>query len=184
MRAVVLAGWCLACRFPAQTPYSSSTTITSRWAASQDNNDLEEVSDAEALLACQAYLVRKKKIDWTAGEERRKRRQRVQENAEEDSLFGLGSTGFFWEDLSQLPNSYHSRIGESISTVDTTEPVDFSGKTESSAGKDWVLVDGSGRVLSGDETEDDRGDDDDDDDVFDEGSEIWETALTPPNAGQ
>ena len=59
-----------------------------------DNNnhvvDMNSVSDAEALLACRAYLQRKNRLGWHRAKERKAlREQAAQEN------------GFFWETLEQ-----------------------------------------------------------------------------------
>jgi hypothetical protein len=68
-----------------------------------DEIDVDSVSDAQALLACQAHLVRRKKVAWTAGDQRRWRRQQAQPlllAQHEDAM--SSSCGFFWEDPTQL----------------------------------------------------------------------------------
>ena len=112
---------------------SPSITRTALRASSED--DWESVSDAEALLACKAYLVRKKKLAWSAASQRTKRRQQAKEDAQEDYM----SRGFFWEDLQQLPSV--SDYEESPTPVD--EPVDS-----------WVLVDDFGESLETENNED------------------------------
>ena len=58
---------------------------------------LESVSDAEALLACRAYLVKRRRWSDDGGWPEWMRRQAAQQQTSDDD-----STGFFWEDLSKL----------------------------------------------------------------------------------
>lgn len=60
---------------------------------------LDHVSDAEALMACRAYLVKRRRWsgDAAGGWSEYMRRQAAQQQTVEEE-----STGFFWEDLSQL----------------------------------------------------------------------------------
>jgi hypothetical protein len=72
-----------------------------------DSNDdgehiLDTVSDAEALLACRAYLRRTKRLgDFTAGEERKSRRRQQLANFQ-TSTSTANSPGFFWENVNAL----------------------------------------------------------------------------------
>lgn len=69
----------------------------------EDEDLFGAISDAEALLACHAYLRRKRRLEWTAAAERHKRREQAIAAADEGPLSGLRPVGFFWEDRSQLP---------------------------------------------------------------------------------
>jgi hypothetical protein len=119
-----------------------------------EDDEIDNVSDAEALLACQAYLVRKKRLNWTAAEERQRRREEVMVDAYEDRQLGLKATGFFWEDLSQLRYLYRNESDMFETTAgssrnkETTTPV-----SNITVFDDWVLVDDAGTVLSVDDEE-------------------------------
>lgn len=98
-------------------PSHESSVLNSN---NEDSTDcLGSVSDVEALLACQAYLIRKRRLRWTAAEERQKRRDKASWDAQEDSSLGLKSTGFFWEDMRQLP--YSRSTDRSIDVTDGSD---------------------------------------------------------------
>jgi hypothetical protein len=62
----------------------------------------DTVSDAEALLACRAYLRRTKRLgDFTAGDDR-KRQRRQQLASFQTAASTANSPGFFWEDVNEL----------------------------------------------------------------------------------
>jgi hypothetical protein len=67
-----------------------------------DEVDIDSVSDAEALLAVRAYLQRKNLLgEWTQSEQRKQRREQAARDLQ-GSSWGSDSTGFFWEDPSEL----------------------------------------------------------------------------------
>lgn len=61
--------------------------------------DMSEISDAETLLACRAYLQRRNKLGWKASGQRKFLRQ--QASAMFPS-FAKESVGYFWEDPTEL----------------------------------------------------------------------------------
>jgi hypothetical protein len=108
-----------------------------------DNYFFGAISDAEALLACHAFLRRKKRLEWTGAAERRRRQEQAIAAADEGPLSGLRPAGFFWEDRSQLP---HVGLSEDMSAYrkqEIFERTDLEkekkSNTISSIG-DWVLV--------------------------------------------
>ena len=77
------------------------TALTGFIEDSEGRSDINQVSDAEALLACRAYLQRRKRWGpWVKADRRKSMRQRSLGNMRQlDRAFGKG---FFWEDPSQL----------------------------------------------------------------------------------
>ena len=68
----------------------------------EEEVDIDSVSDAEALLAVRAYLQRKNRLgEWTQYKQRKQRREQAARDLQ-DSSWGSDSTGFFWEDPSEL----------------------------------------------------------------------------------
>jgi hypothetical protein len=68
----------------------------------EEEVDIDSVSDAEALLAVRAYLQRKNRLgEWTQYKQRKQRREQAARDLKESS-WGSDSTGFFWEDPSEL----------------------------------------------------------------------------------
>ena len=61
--------------------------------------DLSEISDAETLLACRAYLQRKNKLGWKEFE---RRKYLQQQSSAIFSSYARDSVGYFWEDPSEL----------------------------------------------------------------------------------
>lgn len=61
--------------------------------------DFSEVSDAETLLACRAYLQRRNKLGWKQFE---RRKQAQQQSSALFPSFSKDSVGYFWEDPSEL----------------------------------------------------------------------------------
>lgn len=60
--------------------------------------NMEGLSDAEVLLACRSYLSKRKKIEWSAAERRKRaRKQSAQYTAGES-----GTVGYFWENPEEL----------------------------------------------------------------------------------
>lgn len=118
----------------------------------EDDNLLGAISDAEALLACHAFLRRKKRLEWTAAAERRKRQEQAIDAADEGPLSGLRPFGFFWEDRSQLPH-----VGLSDDRSAYNEPGSVrKGNSEKGTMKnnniissvgDWTFVDEDGGDL-------------------------------------
>jgi hypothetical protein len=68
----------------------------------EEEVDIDSVSDAEALLAVRAYLQRKNRLgEWTQYKQRKQRREQAARDLQASS-WGSDSTGFFWEDPSEL----------------------------------------------------------------------------------
>jgi hypothetical protein len=71
-------------------------------AVDEEEVDIDSVSDAEALLAVRAYLQRKNRLgEWTQYKQRKQRREQAARDLQ-GSSWGSDSTGFFWEDPSEL----------------------------------------------------------------------------------
>jgi hypothetical protein len=98
------------------------------------NIDWSGLSDAEALLACRAHLQRRNSLGkWTAAEERKRQRRLQQEAAREDP----SSTGFFWENPSQLLSAQgseteitHELSGDSSSPLRENDEFDADHEEE------------------------------------------------------
>ena len=65
---------------------------------SQPPITMEGLSDAEVLLACRSYLSKRKKIEWSAAE----RRKRAREQSAQYTAGESGTVGFFWERPEEL----------------------------------------------------------------------------------
>jgi hypothetical protein len=108
-----------------------------------DNYFFGAISDAEALLACHAFLRRKKRLEWTGAAERRRRQEQAIAAADEGPLSGLRPAGFFWEDRSQLPHVGLSddSYREQDTNIERSSDLEKEKKstTISSVG-DWALV--------------------------------------------
>lgn len=93
--------------FPHRRCFPQSPPLSMAMAESDLDNDEEEVdidsvSDSEALLAVRAYLQRKNRLgEWTQYKQRKQRREQAARDLR-DSTWGSDSTGFFWEDPSEL----------------------------------------------------------------------------------
>jgi len=59
---------------------------------------MEGLSDAEVLLACRSYLSKRKKIEWSAAE----RRKRAREQSAQYTAGESGTVGYFWENPEEL----------------------------------------------------------------------------------
>ena len=155
-----------------------------------DNNnnntvDLDSVSDAEALLACQAYLVRKKRVAWERAAERKRRLEASNSFTNPNDAWrnpsGLdSSTGFFWEDPTQLiylyKNPVEERTENTSPSVENEDEDTTSDKTNEDEDDIWETVinspDTAWRVSLPVDN-----DDDDDDNSHDTDYESEESAL-------
>lgn len=79
--------------------------------------DTNTVSDAEALLACRAYLQRKNRLGWKRAKERKELRQEA-----------TRETGFFWESSEQ--SVYRNKREEEDIDFDQGEDFSSQGKVE------------------------------------------------------
>ncbi|KAI2507176.1 hypothetical protein MHU86_7242 [Fragilaria crotonensis] len=79
--------------------------------------DTNTVSDAEALLACRAYLQRKNRLGWKRAKERKELRQEA-----------TSETGFFWESSEQ--SVYRNKREEEDIDFDQGEDSSSQGKVE------------------------------------------------------
>ena len=82
-----------------------TTSITQSQTASTSQDDeapaniaVEDLSDAEVLLACRSYLSKRKKIEWSAAE----RRKRAREQSAQYTAGESGTVGYFWENPEEL----------------------------------------------------------------------------------
>jgi len=131
--------------------------------------DIDSVSEAEALLACRAYLQRRNRLgEWTMAKERKRRAKRafpsVAQQARQRSSVSSDSAGFFWENPSQL--KYLQRRSASLSLS-----LDDNNKTAESFVIEPVEDDVGGDSSSLDSEEDDVG--------VDETEDIWESFNLP-----
>jgi hypothetical protein len=139
---------------------------------------LPDVSEAEALLACRAYLIKRRRLQgsasggWDDWDERRKM-SRDQQDWDNDGERGGPVGGFFWEDLSQLkyyrgpPDKISHKEGQpSRSTggenhldssdyeVDDENILNASADAEAGA-RQWnpraISLDGTGQARQGDD---------------------------------
>ena len=85
-----------------------------------DKVELSEVSDAEALLACRAYLQRKNRLTWHQAKERKELRTQTRQN------------GFFWESPEQI--AYWNKREEE--DVDFDQGEETSGDEEVASGQE------------------------------------------------
>ena len=60
--------------------------------------NMEGLSDAQVLLACRSHLSKRKKIEWSAAE----RRKRAREQSAQYTAGESGTVGFFWENPEEL----------------------------------------------------------------------------------
>ena len=67
-------------------------------APTNTNIAVEDLSDAEVLLACRSYLSKRKKIEWSAAE----RRKRAREQSAQYTAGEAGTVGYFWENPEEL----------------------------------------------------------------------------------
>ena len=79
--------------------------------SSSSKINVDSVSDAEALLACRAYLQRRNQLGLWKTKERRRRGQPSRMNT--TTTISDSDTGFFWPDPTQLKYLYRSDINSS-----------------------------------------------------------------------
>jgi len=98
-------------RFPAQLDMAIQSIDLEAGTNDQDEDvDIESVTDAEALLACRAYLQRKNRLgEWTQSRQRKQRREQAAKDLQ-DSSWDSDSTGFFWENPSELKHFQHRNL--------------------------------------------------------------------------
>ncbi|GAX15500.1 hypothetical protein FisN_8Lh200 [Fistulifera solaris] len=126
-----------------------------------DNYFFGAISDAEALLACHAFLRRKKRLEWTGAVERRRQQEQAIAAADEGPLSGLRPAGFFWEDRSQLP---HMGLSDDLYREQdiierSSDWVKEKKSTTISSVDDWALVE--------------------DEDELEEPLSTWESVIAP-----
>jgi hypothetical protein len=87
----------------------------------EEEIDIDSVSDAEALLACRAYLQRKNRLgEWTQSKQRKRLREQAARDLQ-DSSWGSDSTGFFWEDPSELKYFNRKPVAANASLVEVDD---------------------------------------------------------------
>lgn len=113
------------------TPHSSQRALIQRptgrsFAAFSDSElDIDSVSEAEALLACRAYLQRKNRLgQWTKAHERKERAERSMSRFA-DHNYDVG--GFFWENPMELKYFHLSRP---LQSSDNSTLDDYADETE------------------------------------------------------
>ena len=116
---------------PTRSAASSVIYASKNIEADDDYNvyiDMNQVSDAEALMACRSYLQRKNILgEWTNSKERKRLSAEVMPSIVErkgEAIWQAGPTkaGFFWEDTSEL--KYYDAKQERALDFDDADGVD------------------------------------------------------------
>ena len=100
--------------------------------------DLDSVTDAEALLACRAYLQRKNRLG--AWKDHKRRKDSLRQMSTLDNV-NAAATGFFWEDPEELIYLHHDNTTDDL--VDNEEENDEGRVVFESA------LDGTGTMIMG-----------------------------------
>mmetsp|Transcript_5991 Transcript_5991/g.13135 ORF Transcript_5991/g.13135 Transcript_5991/m.13135 type:complete len:491 (-) Transcript_5991:146-1618(-) len=79
-------------------PYHLHLATRSSQNEPEEVSPSNDLSDAEVLLACRAYLVRRKKLSWSASDRRKRAREQSLAITEGES----GAVGYFWENPEEL----------------------------------------------------------------------------------
>ena len=99
---------------------------------SESMDDFDSISDAEALLACRAYLQRRKRWGpWTKAEGRKAMRLRSLRNMQQ--LDDSSRNGFFWEEPTQLKylnKNFDAPVSGSLSSGEFSKDRDPSDENE------------------------------------------------------